>query len=197
MDSNNDDAKIVFRKSVMVLNKLREWWRTPKNQRDKKQTPENVRNTRRSGCKVHESDQKRVKNKQGKQELIVWWNVAEENEKKAFVGGVCWQFTEERDERQKELQRHCWEVCTDQDVTRDVQKKRIKHFKKRGDQHFTDDGRRAEITVDLVLQAKAKMSENKVTRPEDAVVSEMIKQLLQEEVYFTTKCFQERFMGQM
>ena len=82
-------------------------------------------------------------------------------------------------------------MCTDQDVTRDVQKKRIKHFKKRGDQHFTVYGRRAEITVDLVLQAKAKMSENKVTGPEDAVVSEMIKQLLQEEVYFTTKCFQD------
>ena len=80
-------------------------------------------------------------------------------------------------------------MCTDQDVTRDVQKKRIKHFKKRGDQHFTDDGRRAEITVDLVLQAKAKMSENKV--------SEMIKQLLQEEVYFTTKCCQECFIGQI
>ena len=69
-DSNNDDAKIVFHKSVMVLNKLREWWRTPK--KSKELTPENVRNTRRSGCKVHESDQKRVKNKQGKQELIIW-----------------------------------------------------------------------------------------------------------------------------
>ena len=40
-----------------------------------------------------------------------------------------------------------------------------------------DDGRRAEITVDLMLQARAKMSENKVNGPEDAVVSEMIKQL--------------------
>ena len=31
--------------------------------------------------------------------------------------------------------------------------------------------------LDLVLQARAKMSENKVNGPEDAVVSEMIKQL--------------------
>ena len=60
-------------------------------------------------------------------------------------------------------------------------------FEKEGDQHFTDDGRLAEITVDLVLHAKAKMSENKI--------SEMIKQLLQEEVYFTTKCCRECFIG--
>ena len=60
------------------------------------------------------------------------------------------------------------------------------------------DGRKAEITVDLVLQARAKMSDNKVNGPaEDAVVSEMIKQLLLEKIYTITKCFQERFMGQM
>ena len=69
-------------------------------------------------------------------------------------------------------------------------------FEKRGDQHFTDDGRRADFTIDLV-QAWAKMSEkNKINGLEDAVVSEMIKQLLQEKTYIVTKCFQERFMGQ-
>ena len=41
------------------------------------------------------------------------------------------------------------------------------------------------------------MSENKVNGPEDAVVSEMIKQLHQEEIYIITKCFQQSFMGQM
>ena len=48
-----------------------------------------------------------------------------------------------------------------------------------------------------MLQARAKMSQNKVNGPEDAVVSEMIKQLPQEKVYIMLKCFQERFMGQM
>ena len=60
-------------------------------------------------------------------------------------------------------------------VYREVEEKRRKQkFKMKGDLHFTDDGRRAESTVDLVLQARAKMSENKVNGPEDAVVIEMI-----------------------
>ena len=42
---------------------------------------------------------------------------------------------------------------------------------------FTVDGRNADITVDLVLQARAKMSDNRVNGPEDKVVSEMIRQL--------------------
>ena len=39
------------------------------------------------------------------------------------------------------------------------------------------------------------MSENKVNGPEDAVVSELIKQLSSENIYTTTKCFQKRFHG--
>ena len=65
------------------------------------------------------------------------------------------------------------EVYTDQEETKEVQENRIEHFKKIGDQQFTVDGRIAESTVDLVLRAK--MSDNKVNGPEDAVVSEMIK----------------------
>ena len=106
-------------------------------------------------------------------------------------------FTKDRDEWQKELQRHCEEVYIDQDEPRQVQERRIEYFEKKGDQHFTDDGRGAEITVDLVLQARAQMSENQVNGHEDAVVSEMIKQLPQEKIYINTKCFQERLMGQM
>ena len=41
------------------------------------------------------------------------------------------------------------------------------------------------------------MSDIKVNRPEDAVVSEMIKQLPLEKICTITRCFQERFMGQM
>ena len=94
----------------------------------------------------------------------------------------------------KELQE---EVCADQDETREVAREEKLIFQKEIDQHFTDDRRGAEITVDLVLQARAKMSENKVNGPEVAVVSEMIKQLPREKIYIITKCFQQRFMGQM
>ena len=51
--------------------------------------------------------------------------------------------------------------------------------------------RRAKITIDLLLQARAKNG------PEDAVASEMIKQLPREKINIITKCFQERFMSQM
>ena len=74
------------------------------------------------------------------------------------------KFTEDREEWQKELPRHCEGVFTDPDETREVHEKRIEYFKKKGDRHFTDGGRGAEITVDLVLQARVKMCENKVKR---------------------------------
>ena len=111
-----------------------------------------------------------------------------------FLNGC---FTEHREEWQKELQRYCEEVYTDQDDTREVQEKRIEHFKKKGDRHFTDDGRGAEITVDLVLLVKAQMSENKVNGQEDAVVTEMIKQLLVEEIFICCEVFSGTLMGQM
>ena len=95
----------------------------------------------------------------------------------------------------KKLQRHCGGVFFHPEETRGVQEKRIEDFEKEGDRHFTDDGRGAEITVVLVLQARAKMSENKVNGPEDAFVSDMIKQLPLEKIYTITRCFQELFMG--
>ena len=42
---------------------------------------------------------------------------------------------------------------------------------------FTVDVRNAEITVELVLQARANISDNKVNGPDDDIVSEMIKNL--------------------
>ena len=86
-------------------------------------------------------------------------------------------FTEDREEWQKELQRHCDEVYTGQEETEEVQESRIEYLKKKRDLQFAEDGRSAEITVDLVLQAGAKLSDNKVNGPEDATVSEMNKQL--------------------
>ena len=66
------------------------------------------------------------------------------------------------------------EVYTDQEEAKDAQKN-IEYFEKKGVQHFTKDGRNAEITVDLVLQARTKLSDNKVNGLEDALASEMIK----------------------
>ena len=80
--------------------------------------------------------------------------------KKPFTElNVDGHFTEDREEWQKERQRHCEEVYTDQEETKDVQEKRIEHSKKKGDQQFTEDGRNAEITVDLVLQVRGKLSD--------------------------------------
>ena len=82
--------------------------------------------------------------------------------------------------------------------TKEEQENRIEYlWKKEGNQQFTEDGRNAEITVDLVLQARAKVSENKVNGPEDAIVSEMMKRLPMEKIYTITGCFQKRFMGMM
>ena len=78
-------------------------------------------------------------------------------------------FTKDRQERQRELQRHCEEVCTDQEETRDAEEKtELNTSKKKGSQQFTVDGRKAEVTVDLILQARARMSDNKVNGPENA-----------------------------
>ena len=76
-------------------------------------------------------------------------------------------------------------------------KTEIEFFRKKGNQQFTEEGRNAEITVDLVLQARVSLSENKVNRPEDAIVSEMIKKLPMEKIYTFMRWFQERFMGMM
>ena len=79
-------------------------------------------------------------------------------------------------------------------------RKRRNKYKKKGssyDQQFTMDGRQAEIRVDLVLQARAKMNNHGVSGPEDTVVSEMIKILLLKKIYTATRCFQERFVGQL
>ena len=73
----------------------------------------------------------------------------------------------------------------------------MNYFREQGNLQFTEDGRNAEVTVDLVLQARARLSKNKVNGPEDAIVSEMIKRLPMDKIYIKTKCFQERFLGRM
>ena len=74
----------------------------------------------------------------------------------------------------------------DEEETNEIQADRIECFKKKSDRQFTVLGRTAEITVDLVSQARAQMSDIKVNGPDDAIVSEMIKKLHLE------KCAQSR-----
>ena len=47
-------------------------------------------------------------------------------------------------------------MYTNQEETKEIQEDRIDHFKKNGDEQFTEGGRIAEIMVDLVLQARAR-----------------------------------------
>ena len=61
--------------------------------------------------------------------------------------------------------------------TIEEQRQRIAWYTKKKVEPFTEQRRVAEISVDLGLQAKALLSDNKVGGPEDNVVSEMIKQL--------------------
>ena len=56
------------------------------------------------------------------------------------------------------------------------EEKRIVTCKEDGGRHFSEVRRVAEITIDLVKQARAKMAENKVHGPEDSVVTEITKQ---------------------
>ena len=121
-----------------------------------------------------------------------------EDQKKAADRTVC--------ERAFHLDREEWEnnfkgivkKCT---LTRrkqkEAQESQIEYFLKKGIQEFTEGGRSAEITVDLVLQARVKLSDNKVNGPEDAIMSEMIKKLPMEKICTVARCFQGRFMDQM
>ena len=100
-------------------------------------------------------------------------------------------FTEDGEEWQKK-------VYTDQEETKEVQENRIEYFKKKGDQQFTEEGRTAEITVDLMLYARAKISNNKVKwagrrhreRDDEAFCPWRRSALLR-------SVFRERFLGQM
>ena len=58
----------------------------------------------------------------------------------------------------------------DQEETEKVQESRIEYFKNKVHQQLTEDGRNAEITADLVLQARANLSDNMVNRLQDAIV---------------------------
>ena len=185
---------------------LPERWRTTRKQKEKKKksTPENVGQREECAARCTAKIRGKALKKQARQaraEHLVKCCL-EPGRKKAnrepltelFVKG---QFTEDREEWQEELQRHCEEVYTDLDETKEAQESRVEYFRKTGNQQFTKEGRNGEITNDLVLQARAMLSDNKVNGPEDAIVSEMIKKLPMEKIYTFAECFQEEFLGQM
>ena len=68
-------------------------------------------------------------------------------------------FTEDTAIWKEELQRHCEEVYEDVEATIEKQEDRIKEYKTKGNRHITEEGRFPEFTIDLVLQARAKMPE--------------------------------------
>ena len=88
--------------------------------------------------------------------------------------------TEDRTIWKEALQRHCEEAYEDVEETIERQEDRIEKYQREGDRHCTEEGRTAEITIDCVLQA----------RPEDSIVTEMIKQP-QEDIYEITTCVQD------
>ena len=61
----------------------------------------------------------------------------------------------------EELQRHCEEETTEQ------QKERTSQSNVDGDRQFKEEGRTAEITIDLVLRAKKKMAGSLNCRRDD------------------------------
>ena len=63
------------------------------------------------------------------------------------------KFTEDIEECNQELQRHCDEVYMDPEEPKEVQEQKIEYFKKQGDQQFTMNGRGVAIIIDLVSQA--------------------------------------------
>ena len=105
------------------------------------------------------------------------------------------RFTGDREVWKKELQRRGAEVYVDPEETTEEQAKWIAKYTKYGDRQFSEDGRVAGITVDLVLQARARMLENMGNVPEDAIVSEMIQLLPRENIYAITDAFQIGLWG--
>ena len=104
---------------------------------------------------------------------------------------------DDSEEWNQELQRHCEEAHMDPEETKEVQEGR-KMSISRGSETSNSQIMGEELKLQITSSCRpGQMSENKVNRPEDAVVSEMIQQLPPEKIHIVTKCVQERFMGQV
>ena len=128
-------------------------------------TPENVRLREEAAARCTAKIKRRMSRKQARKpgaEHLVKCSLDPGKKKtkskpltELYVKG---HFTEDRVEWQKELKRHCEEVYTDLEETKEAQESRLEYFKKIRNHQFTEEGLNAEITVDLVLQARAKLS---------------------------------------
>ena len=86
-------------------------------------------------------------------------------------------------------------MYTDLEETKEAQESRIEYFRKNGNQHFTEEGRNAEITVDLVLQARAKLSDDKEKRTRGRDRERDDQKDAHGKIYTIARCCQERFMA--
>ena len=129
-------------------------------------TPENVRLREEAAARFTAQMKRKVLRRQARKaraEHLVRCSLGQGKKKarrkpltELYVKG---HVTEDRTEWQKELQRHCEEVYTDMEETKEEQENRIEYFWKKGNQQFTEDGRNAEIIVDL--QARAIVSDTR------------------------------------
>ena len=111
--------------------------------------------------------------------------------KELYVGGV---FTEDRAMWKEELHKHCQELYVDVHETIEKQEDRIKKYKTDGDRHFAGERRISINSIDLVLEASAKMAEESVKGSEDSIVTEMINGSPQKQQHQNPRCFQDRLM---
>ena len=90
-----------------------------------------------------------------------------------FVDGILLKTEKSGKKNNKGIVKRCTRIRK----RRQKYKKRERIFEEeKGDQQFTVEGRNAEITVDLVLQARAKMGDNNVNEPEDVIVTGLMTQ---------------------
>ena len=82
--------------------------------------------------------------------------------------------SEDRYEWSEEARVHCEKCYDDKMETSEVQAKRIRHQRSRGDSLAALQGRHIQITVDRVLRARGEMMKNKADEPVDCLVTEML-----------------------
>ena len=109
--------------------------------------------------------------------------------KKLWLAGRA---REDREEWAEEVRAHCESCYGDKDETSEVQAKRIRDRRRRGDSLVSWQGRRVQITVDRVLRARGKMMKNNANGPSDCLVAEVLQNLPMKSVYEITHWFSRR-----
>ena len=104
--------------------------------------------------------------------------------------------SEYRDEWTEEASAHCKPCYDDKAETSEVQAERIRRKWVSGDRRTALQGRRIQITVDIVLCARGKMMRNKANGPAGCLVSEMLQCLPAEAIYEVAYWFDTRFEGE-